>query len=112
MIRVIKVTRDKYGFDGWLGLCNGHPMLLKEAIAITPASKPKEEQELFQYLKKMAEEGSQMTPGDILAVWTKEKDSRPKEVTVDESSNSSTVSSITSPVSLPCNLDKISTAIV
>lgn len=97
VVKVIKVDIKQFGFDGFLGLGVGHPLLLKIDTAVTV--KPKkpdpspEERSIFQYLQE--------TAPDILACWTKAtKQDKPEIVTL-ASEDSTVASSLTSSDSTP-----------
>ena len=97
VVRVIKVAEKDFGYDGYLGLGVGHPLLLTMDTAVTVKPKnpnpSREERSIFQYLQE--------TAPDILACWTREtKQDKPEEVTL-ASGDSTVASSLTTSVSTP-----------
>lgn len=95
-MKLTKVTRASHGYDGYLGICVGHPTLIKDdGSNLPPADGESEESDegsLLAVIQKAADEGNNMTAKDILAVWTA---NRPKEITVAVGDERSQVSSIT-----------------
>lgn len=79
VVEVVKATKEDHGFDGYLGICVGHPNMLQ---ILNVAAQEKTNQEcLLNYLKEEAKRGSKMTAQDILAVWEGKKEN-PEPVTV------------------------------
>ena len=79
VVQLVKATKMDHGFEGYLGICVGHPKLLQ--IQNVAAQEKTNQECLLNYLKEEAERGSQMTAQDILAVWEKKKEN-PESVTV------------------------------
>ena len=86
VVHVVKVTRASHGYDGFLGLCVGHPCLLDKTV-MSPAKHQKTDaqmSDIMQFLVEKARSNSTMTASDILAVWTRTS-AKPVEVTVTNS---------------------------
>lgn len=94
IIKVIKVTTKDFGFNGYLGLANGNPLLLKMDIATTVEAKVDEKSQasLLAYLQDKAP--------DILACWTAEQKTG-KVISVQSMEETTVVSSVTNSVSSP-----------
>ena len=105
----MKVLKEDYGFDGYLGYAAGHPALLGMSYRL-PVPQPGKEDEtrgvedkgkddlsLESYLKAQAQSGSTMTIKELLDTWQARKPA--KEVIVaagaTSPSTTSTVSTIT-----------------
>ncbi len=98
IVRLIKVATKEFGFDGYLGLGNGNPLLLRIDIANTVEEKvdEKSQESLVAYLQEKAP--------DILACWTAaQKTGKVISVSTDETVVSSVTNSVSSPgVSARC----------
>lgn len=96
--KVVKVTETSHGYDGYLGLGEGHPALKLAHENPTPKEEESDKTQtssLMAFLKKEAEKGSAMTAGEILAVWTKDDAPPSQSVTVSTGSESPSASSVT-----------------
>jgi hypothetical protein len=99
VLKVIEARKETHGYDGWLGLCAGHPDLLKEQIEAQQAAaklKTSEERSLEQFLEAKAQEGGTTDITALLQEWHA-TDKKPREISV--SSTSSTDSPLTQSVS-------------
>ena len=68
-MKVIKATVFTHGFDGWIGLCEGHPDL-ENATDEDSISSSLPTSQLMEFLLKQKEEGNgDKSLNDILAVW-------------------------------------------
>ena len=96
VVQVIKVTTQSHGYDGYMGICVGHPNML--AIQNVKAAEKVSQRSLLEFLEEKAKQGSDMSASDILAVWTKQtdtttvEDSTPASPTPTTLENPSTVS--------------------
>ena len=66
VLAVIKVTKESHGFDGHLGLGEGHPELPEIDEA---SSAPKEGELLHCYLTRMMQKGTNKTTAELLDGW-------------------------------------------
>ena len=98
VVQVVKVTKESHGYNGYLGLCVGHPSLLDKQTLTPKQPNVSGQNDLLQYIADEAQKGSSMTASDILAAWTKRQPessfttnvttAQPAEVTVTEGSPS------------------------
>ena len=103
----VKVLKEDYGFDGYLGYAAGHPALLGMSMTL-PIPKggrteddeisEKEDKEsdnnsLESYLKAQAESGSTMTVKELLDTWQARKPAK-EVIVVAEAASPSTTSSV------------------
>jgi hypothetical protein len=93
VVRTEKVTVASHGFDGFLGLCVGHPLLTQMAIEAEKAQ-PVSTFEDFANQKVAEAGGATMTLQQLLEEWN-ENNPKPKEVSVATNDNNSCTSSIT-----------------
>jgi hypothetical protein len=74
---VIKVTKASHGYDGFMGICVGHPSLIRNAQPMPAAPMPAAPMALpadaatglLEYLQNAVREGTQMTASELLEVW-------------------------------------------
>jgi hypothetical protein len=96
VVEVVKVTVATHGFDGFLGICAGHPSQIQHAQPMPPPGQDGDPRSiadtLLTYLQKRANENCSMTAGNILADWTRMQQPA-SEVSV--ATPSSSVSTIT-----------------
>ena len=76
VVEVLKVTKASHGFDGFLGICVGHPKLM--AIQNVAAQETLNHGSLLDILRAEAKKENSMTLQDILAVWDGKKGSSDK----------------------------------
>ena len=96
VVQVVKVTLTSHGYDGYLGLCVGHPSLMESTIA---SSKLTEEISFMQYMMRQAKQGCTMTAQELMDSW-KEASPTPAEVSITtDASTASTLTTLTPPVS-------------
>ncbi len=101
VVDVIKVSVSTHGYDGWLGRCINHPDLLKDQIEAHQAAaalQTIEERSLEQFLQGKAQEGGTINITALLQEWHA-TDKRPREISVSDSSSTSTASRLTQSVS-------------
>jgi hypothetical protein len=92
VVKVIKVTKMSHGFDGYLGLCDGHPgLLVLDKTVITPKRTPA--LTLHEYLVEKVKSGSVKTTAEHLEEWEKEQGN--KNMVVSVSVQDSTASPLT-----------------
>lgn len=111
VVDVVKVTDALYGYDGWLGICIGHPTLIHDAKPLRPAGKKEEEKEssdgsdstsdFLDALEERAKEDpdGKMTNKEILALLQQKMKTKPSVVTVSTGGSISSVSNGTPLVS-------------
>lgn len=105
VVKVIKVTKESHGFNGFLGLCVGNDLLAQIVLTTKPLALPQPEGSIMEYLQKLTKAGSTMTPQDILAVW--EKTNSPEKPAAAVSVNgedNTTVSTLTTPTPVSWNM--------
>ena len=69
VVKVVKVAVETHGYEGYVGLCEGHPDLLVDTTEKNEAE-PEKQTSLLDFLKKQKEEGNgSKSLDDILAVW-------------------------------------------
>ena len=71
------MTKESHGFDGFLGICVGHPNLMQ--IQNVAAQKTLSDASLLEMLRAEAQKDNAMTIQDILAVWEGKKGSSKKD---------------------------------
>ena len=97
VVATIPVTENSHGFNGILGLGAGHPLLMGIPKTVPQPEKEDEDDQdsLLSYLEVQARLGSSLTPKELLAIWMAKK--KPvAEVSVEETSNTSSDSSMSS----------------
>ena len=95
VVKVIKATEEKFGFNGFIGLLVGHPMLLRIDIAVVPTTGL----DLKAFMMQKAKEGSTQSLQEMLDEWNMlesqmEASPKPKTIATDAMSE---VSSVTEP---------------
>ena len=97
VVEVIKVSAATHGYNGYLGICVGHPRLLQ--IQSAQQQEKLSQRTIMDFLKEKAKEGSKMSAQDILAVWTKEENISTPPVSPEPSTAPETPKNSTSSVS-------------
>ena len=111
-----KVVDALYGYDGWVGICVGHPSLIHDAKALPPANTGNEKSnttddssegtdkyssvELLGKMKELAKDdpNGKVSFKDIMALLEQVKNIKPSEVTVVTGGSSvSSISHVASP---------------
>ena len=117
VVTLIKTTEASHGFNGFLGLCEGHPLLEtipKDECTVEKCREEKKEgdkaseesskssngeDDSFSFATLQAAEHPEMTMKDFLAAWDK-RTPKPSVVTISSPSVRSDITSSTSPGAL------------
>jgi hypothetical protein len=112
IIHVLKVTKEKFGFDGFLGLCAGNKLL--ENIGIEAAKAQQVEQTNIDFLTFIQQATGDRSVKDVMDEWNRLNPEKPSVVSVTTGGggggDASTVSTITHAPDTPpvsCALDII-----
>ena len=89
--KLVKSTNVDHGWNGWVGICVGHPTLIADAVPLVSA----DESTFMDYCNKKAKEGCTMTAAELVAEWTSKSKPKPRVVSVPVGDSESETSSVT-----------------
>jgi hypothetical protein len=89
IVHLLKVTKEKFGFDGFLGLCAGNKLL--ENIGIEAAKAQPVEQTNIDFLTFMQQATGDRSVKDVMDEWNRLNPKKPSVVSVGDESTVSTI---------------------
>jgi hypothetical protein len=89
IVHLLKVTKEKFGFDGFLGLCAGNKLL--ENIGIEAAKAQPVEQTDIDFLTFMQQATGDRSVKDVMEEWNRLNPKKPSVVSVGDESTASTI---------------------
>jgi hypothetical protein len=103
IVHVLKVTKEKFGFDGFLGLCAGNKLL--ENIGIEAAKAQPVEQTNIDFLTFMQQATGDRLVKDVMEEWNRLNPEKPSVVSVGDESTVSTITHAPDTPPVSCALD-------
>jgi hypothetical protein len=99
VLGLIKATRERFGFDGYLGLGKDHPLLCELGIVAAKEQPVEIQAQDFQSFAEQAmKENAEMSIAEVVEEWKKKNPEKPKVVTVERGNDN--VSCITNPAAV------------